>query len=374
MENYIVDINDFIENIHLVQSHAQNVPIWAVVKGNGYGLGIKGIVSILFAQGIRQFCVSELEDVRTIREICGAQVQILMLQPTTNLEILSELIRMDAICTISSWEDAVNLNNAALDFNKNAMAHLKLDTGMGRYGFTEKELPQILNIYQYLDGIDILGSYTHFASSYQKKTTKKQYALFCRILNQIRSAGFDPGICHCCNSTAFFQYPEMHMDGVRIGSAFLGRMTINTEPRLHKIGFCESRIEELHHLLPGMATGYGGTWKAKRDTTLAIVPIGWYHGFCTQHNSTCSQFRSCLARCICLVKSFLHHQRVWVKVTGENCPVCGRVGMLHTAIDVTDIKCSIGDKVTLDINPLLQKGLSFEYRENTGTLMNHQCP
>lgn len=366
MGNFIVDINALIENIHTIQSIAQQVPIWAVVKGNGYGLGIKAVVSTLFAQGIQQFCVSELEDVRAVRETCGTQVQILMLQPTTDPKILSELIRMDAICTVSSWEDAVKLNNAALDFDKKAKAHLKIDTGMGRYGFTENELPQIRNIYQYLDSITILGTYTHFASSYKKKPTKQQYARFLHILELLRSSGFDPGVCHCCNSAAFFQYPEMYMDGVRIGSAFLGRMTIEPVEGLHKIGYCESRIEELHHLRSGMTTGYGGTWKAKRFTTLAIVPIGWYHGFCTQHNSTCSQFRSCLARCICLFKSFFRHQRVWVTINGKECPVCGRVGMLHTAIDVTDIQCSIGDTVTLDINPLLQKGLPLKYRETKG--------
>lgn len=362
MGRYVINQQDLIQNIHIIQSHAQNVPIWAVVKGNGYGLGIKSMVSILLAQGIQRFCVAELEDVRTIRTIGGDQVEILMLQPTTDLAILYELIRLDAICTVSSWEDAVKLNNVALDCGQKAKAHLKIDTGMGRYGFSEHEIANILNIYQYLDDISILGTYTHFAASYEKRKTKAQYALFLQVLDQIRSAGVDPGECHCCNSAAFFQHPEMHMDGVRIGSAFLGRMTIEESYGLHKIGYCESRIEELHRIGTGMTTGYGSTWKATRPTTLAIVPIGWYHGFCTQHNSTCNQFRSCLARCLCLVKSFLRHQRVWVTINGINCPVCGRVGMIHTAVDVTDINRCIGDKVTLDINPLLQKGLTIEYR------------
>lgn len=362
MGSYIIDQSDFIKNIRTIQSQAKNVPIWAVVKGDGYGIGIKQMVSILLSQGIQRFCVSEPEDVRTIRAIAGPRAQILMLQPSADPVILSELIGLDAICTVSSWEDAVRLNNTALDLDKKAKAHLKIDTGMGRYGFSEQEITQILHIYQYLDDIVILGTYTHFAASYDSRKTKQQYTHFLRMLHTIRSAGFEPGECHCCNSAAFFRYPDMHMDGVRIGSAFLGRMTIEETYGLHKIGYCESQIAELHPISTGRTTGYGGTWKAKRPTILAMVPIGWYHGFCTQHNSTCSQFRSCLARCLCLVKSFLRHQRVWVKINGKDCPICGRVGMLHTAVDVTDIQCCIGDKVTLDINPLLQKGLTIEYR------------
>lgn len=357
MGNYIINKNNFIENIQIIQSRAKQVPIWAVVKGNGYGLGIESVVPILLSQGIQRFCVSEMDDVQAIRAISGTEIQLLMLQPTTDPKILSELIHLDVICTVSSWEDAVSLNNTALNLGKKAKVHLKLDTGMGRYGFTKKELGQILNIYQYMDGISILGTYTHFAASYDRKKTEHQYASFLSMLEAIRSAGFHPGECHCCNSSAFFLYPEMHMDGVRIGSAFLGRMTIANNYNLHKIGHCECYVEEIHRIPSGMSIGYGGTWKAKRLTKLAIVPIGWYHGFCTKHTSCCTQFRSCLSKCLCLVKSFLHHQRYWVKVNGINCPVCGRVGMLHTAVDVTDISCKIGDVVVIEINPLQQKGL-----------------
>ncbi len=358
MDRYIIREHEFIDNIQIIKSRANQVPIWAVVKGNSYGLGLEHTVPLFLSQGIRRFCVSELSEVQTIRPIAGEQVQILMLQPTTEQDTLEHLIDADAICTISSWEDAVALNHAALALGRQAKAHLKIDTGMGRYGFSEPELTQIAKIYQYLEEISILGTYTHFCSSYDKKQTRQQYNRFLAMLKNLRSIGCDPGECHCCNSAAFFLYPEMHMDAVRIGSGWLGRMTIHGDYGLHKIGFCESQIEELHFLREGMSTGYGCAWKANRPTKLAILPIGWYHGFCTQHNSCCSQFRSCLARCLCLVASFLRHQRCWVKVNGKNCPVCGRVGMLHTAVDVTDIPCQIGDPVILEINPILQKGLN----------------
>lgn len=362
MGRYIVNKADFIDNIHTIQTYAESVPIWAVVKGNGYGLGIASMVSLFLSQNIDHFCVSEVEDVQTIREIGGQQVQILMMQPTTDPNLLSSLITMDAVCTISSWEDAVNLNNAALMLGKKANAHLKIDTGMGRYGFSPKETIQILNIFQYLDGISISGTYTHFAAASNQKKTKQQYNEFLHILNSIRSAGFDPGQCHCCNSASFFLYPEMHMDGVRIGSGWLGRMTIPNRFGLHKIGCCESRVEEIRRIEKGMSTGYASTWKASRPTRLAIIPIGWYHGFCTQHNSTCCEFRSCFSRCLCHIKSFLRHQPPTVRVNGHACPVCGRVGMLHTAVDVTDIDCQLRDTVTLEINPLLQKGLPIEFQ------------
>lgn len=225
MDRYIIREHEFIDNIQIIKSRANQVPIWAVVKGNSYGLGLEHTLPLFLSQGIRRFCVSELSEVQTIRSIAGEQVQILMLQPTTEQDTLEHLIDADAICTISSWEDAVALNHTALALGRQAKAHLKIDTGMGRYGFSEPELTQIAKIYQYLEEISILGTYTHFCSSYDKKQTRQQYNRFLAMLKNLRSIGCDPGECHCCNSAAFFLYPEMHMDAVRIGSGWLGRMT-----------------------------------------------------------------------------------------------------------------------------------------------------
>lgn len=103
---------------------------------------------------------------------------------------------------------------------------MKIDTGMGRYGFLPREMDKILSVYQYMDGIAVSGIYTHFACAFlSEKKTREQYEQFRYVVDQIAGKGFETGEPHCCNSAAFFRWPDMHMGGVRIGSAWLGRMS-----------------------------------------------------------------------------------------------------------------------------------------------------
>ena len=150
------------------------------------------------------------------------------------------------------------------------------------------------------------------------------------------------------------------MDGVRLGSALLGRVL--TRSNLRRVGICEATVDELRWLPAGHTTGYGAAWRAKKPTRVAVIPVGWYHGFTNEHGHDLFRFRDCLRDALGAVKRMIFRKKLYVCIGGKKCPVLGRVGMLHTVCDVTRANVKQGDKVTLEINPLQVRGMEIRYR------------
>ena len=272
MRTYVVEREALASNIRTIKERAGGVPVWAVLKGDGYGLGIVEMAGLLKEQGILRYCVTEVSEAKALRDAGFVQEPILMLQPTVDRQVLEQLLDLNVICTVSSRDDAVVLNGIAGERGTVAEAHVKIDTGMGRYGFLPKEMDKILSIYEYMDGIAVSGIYTHFSSAFlSEKKTREQFEQFHYVVDQIAVKGFETGEPHCCNSAAFFHWPDMYMGGVRIGSAWLGRMSDRGNFGLRRVGYCESQVEEIRWLPKGATTGYAGAWKAKKPTRLAMA-------------------------------------------------------------------------------------------------------
>ena len=180
------------------------------------------------------------------------------------------------------------------------------------------------------------------------------------MIDRLHAAGLETGIVHCCNSAAFLRFPEMHCDAVRLGSALLGRMPFKTE--LQPVGYVQTQIEILRTLPTGHTTGYGALWRAKRDTPVAILPVGWYHGFNVSCKPDMSRAADCLRSGLSAFKQLLHRRRVTVEINGKRCPVVGAIGMLHVAVDVSGVPCKLGDPAVMQINPLHVKGIPVRFR------------
>lgn len=360
MKHYLVEKDAILRNLELLKKKADGTPIWAVLKGDGYGLGVRPMAELCLAAGLRRFAVTELSEAQIIRELCG-DAQILMLRPTTDPEELQQLLELDVIATVGSTEDAAALSSLAGQRGTVAEVHVKIDTGMGRYGFLPDELEKILSVYRYHDHLAVSGIYTHFHSSFAKeKATFSQFNAFQQVIRAIEAAGIEPGTPHCCNSNAFLRWPELKEGGVRLGSALLGRVTARS--KLQRIGRCEATVDELRWLPRGHSCGYGAGWTAKKPTRIAVVSVGWYHGFTVEHGNDLFRFRDCLRQALRAVKGMLFKKRLYVHVNGQRCPVLGHVGMLHTVCDVTKINCQPGDPVTLEINPTAVRGMEIEFR------------
>ena len=154
----------------------------------------------------------------------------------------------------------------------------------------------------------------------------------------------------------------MHLDAVRLGSALLGRLVFPGDLGLKRIGWCEAPVELVRQIPKGHTVGYGAAWKAKRNTTIAICGVGYFHGFGTEKGNDLFRFRDCVRGGLSYVKAFLKKKAFYVTVNGKSARVLGHIGMVGTVMDVTGLEVHPGDLVRLEINPLLQKGLDIEYR------------
>lgn len=135
MKAYVVEKEALSHNIELLQKMANGVPIWAVLKGNGYGIGVLPLARHLAEAGIDHFCVTEVREAELLRENGFEDASILMLRSTGDPAELNRLMDLRVILTIGSWETACAINAIAAERADVVEAHLKIDTGMGRYGF-----------------------------------------------------------------------------------------------------------------------------------------------------------------------------------------------------------------------------------------------
>ena len=361
MTTYVVSREILENNIIQLKKQAGSVPIWAVIKGDGYGLGVLPLAEVLSEEGITHFCVTDVKEAEILRDNNFTEEKILMLRSVSDRREINRLLDLRVILTVGSEETAHLVDQIAAERADVAEVHLKIDTGMGRYGFLPEQTEQIIALYGEMKHLAISGIFTHFNCAFNnEKLTRQEFAAFMGVVDAIRAAGQETGTVHCCNSAAFLKYPEMHCDGVRLGSALLGRIAFRT--KLHPVGYVETQIDELRTLPKGHTTGYSALWKAKKETRVAIVPIGWYHGFRVSCLPELGRKRDCLRASLSALRQILHRQKATVEIGGKQCPVVGAVGMLHCAVDVSRVDCCCGDKVTVQLNPLHVKGMPTVFR------------
>ena len=361
MTTYIVSRDILAENVRKLRKRAGSVPIWAVIKGDGYGLGALPLAEALRENGIDRFCVTEVREAELLRQNGFENETILMLRETVQREELGRLLDAHVILTVGSTATAKCVNDIAATRADMAEVHLKIDTGMGRFGFLPEQIDEIIDLYRTMRCLTFGGIYTHFNCAFSDEAvTRREFAEFRGVIDRLHAAGLETGIVHCCNSAAFLRFPEMHCDAVRLGSALLGRMPFKTE--LQPVGYVQTQVEILRTLPTGHTTGYGALWRAKRDTPVAILPVGWYHGFNVSCKPDMSRAADCLRSGLSAFKQLLHRRRVTVEINGKRCPVVGAIGMLHVAVDVSGVPCKLGDPAVMQINPLHVKGIPVRFR------------
>ncbi len=362
MKAYVVEREKLIHNIQALRAFAGSATIWAVLKGNGYGIGIVPFSRILHENGIDHFAVTELKEAEALREN-WPDAQILMMRSTADPAEINALLDLGVILSVGSYETASAINSAAAERAAFAEVHVAIDTGMGRYGFLPKNDDKLLSVFESMKNLRVGGMFTHFHSApSSEKATKRQFELFEAAVEQVRAAGFDPGMLHCCNSHAFVKHPEMHLDAVRLGSAFLGRLTCAGKVELEKVGHAECTLEEIRRIPKGQTVGYEAGFKARQPMRIAVISLGWYNGLASSRRNDLYRFRDSLAGVLHHLRDMVTRPKIFVTVNGHKCRILGHVGMVNAVVDVTDVECGLGDKVIAQINPLTMKGLRVQYR------------
>ncbi|TSC89073.1 MAG: alanine racemase [Parcubacteria group bacterium Gr01-1014_3] len=305
--------------------------LWSVVKSNAYGHGLAAFASLINELGADGFCVDSVIEGVKLREQ-GIRKPILVLGPTFP-GLLADAVANDIMITISNFDALDELNKSKFK----PKFHLKLDTGMHRQGFYLDELPEVISTIKNLKfKIEncLTGAYTHFASAKDinyPTFTDLQFAAFRAGIEQLEKAGFKNLIRHCAASGATVIDKKYHLDAVRTGIALYGLwpskeldVQLSDEIELKPVLSWHALVSEVKDVEVGDYVGYDLTERMVKDGKIAVIPIGYWHGF---------------PRALSGVGEVL--------INGDKAKVLGRVSMDMIVVDVSDIKCERGDVATL---------------------------
>ena len=323
------------------------------MKANGYGLGIVEISQFLIDNGINFLAVSTVEEALKIRNagITEKEAKILMLSSTAIKEDIQTLVDNDIILTIGSKEAAKVANNVGQALNKKIKVHLKIDTGFGRYGFIYTNRDEIVKAIKPLENIKIEGTFTHFSNAYyDNKYTETQFKRFIDCIEVLKMNEIQTGMLHVCNTSAFIKFPNMHLNAVRIGSAFTGRISFKNSMGLRKIGYLKSNVAEIKELPKGFNVGYSNAYTTNKNTKVAIIPCGYMDGVNIENGRDMFRTVDKLRYISRDIKNAFKNQQLFETINNKKYPILGRIGTYHVTVDITGSNVKIGDEVIFNAN------------------------
>ena len=325
-----VNLSHLKHNISELQAALpRTCKIMAVVKANGYGHGAGIIAKNLNSIGIDSFAVATIDEGIELRKE-NIQGEILIIGYTSPKRI-KDLCQYNLIQTLISYDYAVLLNRQ----RHKVKVHIKIDTGMHRLGFNQNDFEKITKVFngKYLE---ICGIYTHLCASESLTPTNIKYTRvqidgFYDIMDMISKKGIKIPKTHIQSSYGVLNYPEIECDYARIGILLYGVYSCGKDKtKLHldlrPVLSLKARIVLIKKVIQGESAGYDQKFRAKRDTLIAIISIGYGDGY----------------------PRSLSGEKGSVLIQGCRAPIVGQICMDQLTVDITDIpNVRVGDIVTL---------------------------
>ena len=336
-------------NEHGKDDSGKKTEIIAVVKANGMGLGLVQISKFLVENGIKYLAVATVEEVVELRK-AGVEVEIIMLTPTSMESELRILIENKATLSIGSLEELYKIEEILEKQNNEINAHIKIDTGFSRYGFLYDN-DEILDCFEKAKKVHITGAFTHFSKPLDEKWTRTQFNRFLDVIAGIKSSGYNPGMLHAASTTVVLKYQDMYLNAIRVGSFVQGRV-LDKRLDLRQIGLFKTNVAEIKTVPKGYTISYGNMYKTKKETKIAIIPVGYIDGLCKKKGRDIFSFKENILSVLIEIKKFFKDNTIKYEIKGKEYNVIGRIGMYHSIIDITDSNINVGDEVIIKIPPL----------------------
>lgn len=316
--------------------------VWCVLKADGYGHGAKACARTLERAGADGLCVALIEEAIELRE-AGVNLPILVMSGYFGGS-RAELIHYRLTPVIHSPGQLEELEKEA-DYTGSSQVpyHVKVDTGMGRLGMPQRDLPAMVDIIKASRHLTFDGLMTHFASAdTDPDSVAAQLGLFDAAGRVLTQAGLVPRLKHAANTAALIAHKPSHFDVVRPGLGVFGvQPAPGWAPELRPAMRVLSTVIALRELEPGQTVGYGGSFTVRRPTKIATLPIGYADGLGREHSN-----------------------RGHVLIRGKRAPIVGRVSMDLITVDVTDLPgAALGDEAVVlgeQHGPLGQDVISAE--------------
>lgn len=365
-----IDIDAIRHNLEQVKSLLnESVRLIAVVKADAYGHGAVETARILYQNGVDFFAVAFLEEALALRR-AGMRASIMLLSPLVSEDQLAAALENHITITVTSLYECGLLDQVSQRMNLKATVHLKVDTGLGRFGMEREELLEVCQTLKGNPCIYIEGIYTHMAEAASRNAayTHKQFLHFTNMIDELKQAGFRIPVCHCANSAIFLKYPQMHLGAVRIGTLLSGELPagkFNTKIELIDPFKFKTRVISLRTLPAGSYLGYSRTARLRREAKIAVIPVGFNHGLALQVANRPTSFLDLTKILVkkCLAYFNLPRFTLQAKINGYAYPIRGKVFMQMALVEIPlQDMVEIGDEVEIPIRKtLLARSLNRVY-------------
>ena len=293
-----VNLGALRRNVRTLLRALEGAELWAVVKADGYGHGAADAAGAALGAGASALCVATVPEALALRREFPV-ARILVMGPAGNREV-GQARDAHLELAVSSGEVPAGVR-----------VHLKLDTGMGRWGLSELPAPPV----------EVVGLMSHLATA----DTDAPYTEWQIERFRVATAPYSHLTRHIANSAGALRYPSSHFDAARCGIALYGLSPFGTDPvedGLEPVLGWTSHLAQTRLLRAGESTGYGRRFVAEHETWIGIVPVGYADGF--RRDLTGTQ----------------------VRVAGELRPVVGTVSMDAMAVEL-DRELPVGAPVVL---------------------------
>ena len=318
------------------------VLVSTVVKGNAYGHSVKAFVPLAESCGARHFSVFDASEAYQVKQASNfAETKIMIMGMIENGEQLEWVIQNDIEFFVFDRQRLMNALEIAKRFNKKARLHIELETGMNRTGFEDHELLEVARLLNNeKNWLSFEGLCTHFAGAESITNylrVKNQRRKYKRVLRWFVESGLRPKLCHTACSAAAMRYPPTRLQMVRLGIMLYGfwpsretfieyssNLSDKTDP-LRRLLSWKTQIMDIKTVNTGEYIGYGTSYLANDPMKIAIIPVGYAHGF---------------------ARSLSNQGRVLIH--GKRVAVLGTVNMNAITVDITQLEgVERGDEVVI---------------------------
>jgi len=323
-----IDLGRLASNFRLIRKDAPaGLEIGSVVKDNGYGHGTVAVANVALDQGAGRLLVSNLDEAAELRD-AGIDAPILLMGERMESE-LPACHELNLTLAVGEPAVAEVANRLASSLGKALAVHVKIDTGMGRYGVRWSEALDLVRSINIAPGLRLDGLFSHFPMSDEsdKSFANEQIRRFRSLIEELEREGIRVPCRHLCNSGGFLDLPDAYFDMVRIGLLPLGvypSKVCRRIPGIEPVGTVKTRLAVVKKIHKGDNVGYGLRYQAPGERRIGVLPIGYGDGYPRVRNQG------------------------HVLVHGKRAPVIGANAMDSTMVDLTAIPEAVAwDEVIL---------------------------